>query len=189
MLPTALIPVRIAPTAKHRLAHVLGPDERIDLVRSLFEHVLAVTLDTGLPVIVLSPTDIEVPESAEVWKDEEPGLNRAIGAALRKIGTPVLVVHADLPFLSTSDIERVLSSDADVVIARAHDGGTNGLLLRKPLAPAFGRDSALAHAAGARSARLRTEVIDTPGFAQDVDDERSLGKLSAGGASFPGRRP
>lgn len=189
MLPTALIPVRIGRTAKRRLAHVLGPEERINLVRSLFEHVLGVTMEIGLRVIVLTPTDIDVPDGVEVWKDEVPGLNRAVGAAARSIGTPLLVVHADLPLLATSDLERVLSSDADVVIARAHDGGTNGLLLRRPLATAFGPDSASAHAVSARGARLRAEVIDIPGFAEDIDDERSLRRFSASGVSFPGRRP
>lgn len=179
MLPTALIPVRIAPTAKRRLAHVLGPSERMRLVRELFEHVCAVLLDAGLVVAALSPTEIDVPDAVELWRDEAAGLNAAVGAALARLPPPVLVVHADLPRLGPSDIDRVLGADADVVIARAHDGGTNGLLLRRMISPAFGRGSAVAHARRAREAGLRAYVAETPGFALDVDDESSLSACGA----------
>ncbi len=187
MLPTALIPVRIARTAKRRLAHVLGPQERMGLVRALFEHVVSVVQDAGLPLVVLSPNEISDLDGVEVWPDAKAGLNGAIDAALRRLGAPVFVIHGDLPLLGPADIDRVLGADADVVIARARDGGTNGLLLRRLIAPAFGPDSAAAHAARARASSLRTHVVDTPGFAMDVDDETSLS--ASGAAWLLGTRP
>jgi 2-phospho-L-lactate guanylyltransferase len=187
VLPTALIPVRIGRTAKRRLAHVLGPDERVRLVRTLFEHVASVTSDAGLRVVALTPGNLDPMDGIEVWQDEGSGLNRAVDAAVRRIGAPVLVVHADLPLLGTDDIDQVLASHADVVIARAHDGGTNGLLLRRLMTPAFGPSSASVHARRARSAGLRVHVVDLPGFALDVDDE--VGLSACGAAFFPGTRP
>lgn len=171
--PTGLVPVRVTPGAKRRLAHVLSARERMRLVRALFDHVTAVLADAGLDVIALSPTPIEAP-GVEVWTDAAPGLNRALEVALGRLGEPVLVVHADLPLLSTADVDRVLGHRADVVVARALDGGTNGLLMREPIRPAFGPGSAHAHARRARGAGLRTAVVDVPGFALDVDDDAAL---------------
>jgi 2-phospho-L-lactate guanylyltransferase len=185
VLPTALIPIRTGRTAKRRLAHVLGPDERDALVRSLFDHVAAVVLEAGLRTVALTPGSIQPPDGVEVWPDEGAGLNRAVQAALLRTGVPVLVVHADLPLLSPADVDCVLASEADVVIARSEDGGTNGLLMRRLITPAFGSGSATLHASGARGAGLRVHVLDTPGFATDVDDEVGL---SACAAFFPGTR-
>jgi 2-phospho-L-lactate guanylyltransferase len=176
--------VRLGPTAKRRLAHVLGPDERSRLVRALFDHVVYVLDNAGLRVVVLSPSKISVP--FEVWSDERPGLNAALGSALRRIDAPVLVVHADLPRLETDDVDEIIGSTADVVVARSRDGGTNGLLLRRLIAPAFGPGSALVHAARARASGLRAHVVDTPGFAFDVDDEAALS--ACGAACVPGTR-
>ncbi|MGH2758899.1 MAG: 2-phospho-L-lactate guanylyltransferase [Actinomycetota bacterium] len=187
MLPTALVPVRAGPTAKRRLAHVLGPLERDKLVRALFAHVVSTLDQAGLKTIALAPDAIDAPAGVEVWRDAAPGLNRAIAAALRRLETPILIVHADLPRLQADDIDRVLTAPGDVVVARSRDGGTNGLLLRRLIAPGFGPGSAAAHASRARSAGLRATVIDTPGLALDVDDETSL---SASGAwSVRGTRP
>jgi 2-phospho-L-lactate guanylyltransferase len=172
MLPTAIVPVRIAPTAKRRLAHALGPADRMSLVRTLFEHVTDVLLDVGLSVVALSPTPIDAP--VEVLLDEAVGLNAALNRALVVIGTPAIVVHADLPLVAPSDVEAVLASTSEVVVARARDGGTNALLLRRPMRVTFGPVSALAHARRARTAGLSTRVLDVPGLAWDVDDEVGL---------------
>ncbi len=177
----------MAPTAKRRLAHVLSGDERIRLVRNLFGHVVSVLLDAGLAVIALAPDHLEVPKDVEVWRDEASGLNRAVGAALGRIGAPVLVVHADLPRIGVSDVDRIVASRADVTIARAHDGGTNALLMRTLIAPAFGPASAAKHASRARAEGLAVSVLDIPGLALDVDDESTLSAYA--GASALRRRP
>jgi len=174
LLLPALIPVRMGPTAKRRLAHVLSAAERAALVRSLLDHVVAV-----LPVDV---------QGAEIWTDEAPGLNAAVAAALERLGPHALVVHADLPLLSAADVDAVLGAEGDVVIARSYDGGTNGLLMRSIIRPAFGVGSALMHADRARRAGLRAAVLDIPGFAMDVDDEVGLSACDGAGVS-PYTRP
>jgi 2-phospho-L-lactate guanylyltransferase len=173
MLPTALVPVRSGPTAKRRLAHVLPARERMRLVSELLAHVTGVLDEAGLRVVVLTPTPLDV-VGAEVWTDEASGLNAALAAAIDRLGAPVLVVHADLPLLGGADVSAVLADDADVVVGRSYDGGTNGLLLRSPIRPAFGPQSAAAHAIRARRAGLRASVLDIPGFQIDVDDESGL---------------
>jgi 2-phospho-L-lactate guanylyltransferase len=161
--------------------------QREELVRGLLSHVTGVLTDAGLRVVVLSPTPVDV-EAAEVWTDEAPGLNAALAAAIERLGAPVLVVHADLPLLQTADVDRVLDKEAEVVIARSYDGGTNGLLLRSLIRPAFGHESATAHATRARRSGLRASVLDVPGFALDVDDEAGLSFCGSVSAS-PRTRP
>ena len=59
----------------------------------------------------------------------------------------MLVVPADVPLITPDAVDLVVSSAPDgpvVVVAPAHDGGTNGLLLRPPdvISPQFGPSSA-----------------------------------------------
>jgi 2-phospho-L-lactate guanylyltransferase len=184
MLPTALVPVRMAPVAKRRLAHVISPAERSELIARLFGHVVNALEAAGLHVVALSPHPIDAP-GLEVWRDTASGLNRALHAAIGRAGTPVLVVHADLPHITPDDVHALLDVPADVVIARAHDGGTNALMLRKRMRPAFGTGSALAHAARARDSGLSARVLDRSGLALDVDDEATLTAWRASSSRSP----
>lgn len=154
----------------------------------LFGHVVSVLERAGLPLVVLTPGELRAPGGVEVWRDEAPGLNAAVGAALRRLGAPALIVHADLPHLQIGDVDVVLGSPGDVVVARSRDGGTNGLLMRRLITPSFGPGSALAHVSTARTMGLRARVLDVPGFAVDVDDEPALLSVS-GGASYLRKRP
>ena len=185
MPPIALVPVRMAPVAKRRLAHVADPAARAALVRELFEHVVGVLGDAGLHVVALAPHPLPA-EGIEVWRDGAPGLNAAVDDAVARTGVPVLIVHADLPALGASDVDAVLSSPADVVIGRALDGGTNALLMRRSIRVAFGPGSALMHARRARGQGLRAHVIDRPGLAVDVDNAAALTVLR--GAAYQRRR-
>lgn len=172
--PTAIVPLRTGPTLKRRLAHVIGPDRRRAIVRSMFEHVVDVLRRRGLRVVVISPRPLDMDVDVETWIDSGAGLNTVLDDAVRRAGEPVLIVHGDLPLVRSDDIDAVLERDADVVIARARDGGTNALLMRERIRCAFGPSSALAHAARARKAGLRAHVLDRPGLALDVDDASSL---------------
>jgi 2-phospho-L-lactate guanylyltransferase len=163
----------MGPIAKRRLAHVADPSERTALVRDLFEHVVGVLSSAGLDVVALAPHPLSF-EGVEVWRDRGPGLNAAVNDAIGRTGIPVLIVHADLPSLAVSDVYALLDSPAQVVIGRSIDGGTNAMLMRHRIRASFGPGSALIHAQRARSAGLRTTVIDRPGLALDVDDEPAL---------------
>ncbi len=179
MLPTALVPVRIEPIAKRRLAHLMDGPQRSDLVAALFRGVVRVLTDAGLPVVALAPHPIDVPDGVELWIDDAPGLNRALASAVARAGLPVLIVHADVVGLAVTDVTAMVEAPGDVVIGRARDGGTNALLLRSELGLSFGPNSALVHAQRARAAGLRTIVIDRPGLALDVDEGAALTSSSS----------
>jgi 2-phospho-L-lactate guanylyltransferase len=162
----------------------MGAGQRRDLMEALFEHVVGVLADTGLHVVTLSPHAIEAAPGTENWVDGGSGLNAALDLAVIRAGTPVLIVHADLPSVERGDVEALIDSPGDVVIARANDGGTNALLMRTRIRCAFGPGSALAHAARARASGLRALVVDRPGLALDVDDEASLSAASSRTSSW-----
>jgi 2-phospho-L-lactate guanylyltransferase len=166
--------VRIGQASKTRLAHIASPAEREQIARELFTHVVGVLRASGLSVIALAPHPLEDAAGAEVWRDEGAGLNASIDRAVERTGTPVLIVHADLPFITPDDVHALIQTEGDVVIARANDGGTNALLMRERISSAFGIDTALAHAARARSQGLRVCVVDRENLALDVDDEAAL---------------
>ncbi len=171
----ALVPVRLAPPAKLRLAHVLSPAERTCLVQALFRHVSGVLEEAGLDVVALAAGGRPTAPEVEVWDDPGIGLNRGLSWALRRLGGRALILPADLPWITAEDVRGLLREPGELVVARAHDGGTNALALRRPgLAPAFGSGSALAHADGGRRAGLHTRVVDLPAFRWDLDDEAML---------------
>lgn len=174
MVPIALVPVRTAPVPKKRLAWKLDQPARAALVRMWLDHVIGVIGSCGLEVIVLSPHELDV--DAEVWLDQGAGLDQAVNDGISRAGHPAMVVHADLPRLGPEDIDVITGSDADVVIGRSRDGGTNALLVRRKFRARFGRSSALQHAHRARAAGLRAIVLDRPGLALDVDDSAALVK-------------
>lgn len=186
---TALVPVRLAPAAKHRLAHVLSTDERRRLVEALFGHVVGVLGEAGFEVVALAAGGRpSVDADVEVWDDPGRGLNAGLSWALGRLGGRALVLPADLPWLGPGDVRELLREPGDAVVARAHDGGTGGLLLRRPgLVPAFGPRSALGHARGGRERGLDARVVDLPAFRWDLDDEATL-RRAAGSPALAGLR-
>jgi 2-phospho-L-lactate guanylyltransferase len=102
----------------------------------------------------------------------------------------VLFLSADLPTVSTDDVEAMIAScpPRGIAIGRAHDAGTNALALRPPdvLVPSFGapRSSAV-HAALAAAAGVAAVFVDRPGLALDLDTPSDLADAlaaPAGGA-------
>ncbi|MCS6801655.1 MAG: 2-phospho-L-lactate guanylyltransferase [Chloroflexota bacterium] len=184
----AVVPVKPFPSAKSRLAGVLSPADREALARGLFRHTLDVLLSASpidrLVVVgepVAHPAVLTIP-------DPTLGLNAAVaaGVAAARNADAVLVVPADLPFLSPAAIAQLVERRAPiadvphVVIApdRRHDG-TNALLLTPPtlLSPAFGPGSFAAHRQAAAAAGALLAVHSDPAFAFDLDLPDDLAAL------------
>lgn len=100
----------------------------------------------------------------------------------------VLYLSGDLPLVTAADIRAFvdIAPPRGVAIARAHDGGTNALLLRPPKAihPLFGQQpSAARHAASAAADGFDSRVADIDGLALDVDTISDLRIAQAGWAA------
>jgi 2-phospho-L-lactate guanylyltransferase len=192
------LPVKELDGAKARLAGLLTPEERPELVLAMLADVTAAALGTGLRPQVLSP-DAEVLRTAEelgaIGLREAAGadsLNTALSAAIASRAADcdsVLIVLPDVPLVQARDFVAMLGAgqapaapDRGVVLwpDRARRG-TNALLIRPPgtLAPSFGEDSFARHLAAADAAGVAARVRRFSRIALDVDTEDDLRELLA----------
>ena len=187
MSVAAAVPVKALGQAKSRLAREI-PDPS-GLVLFMLDRVLD-TLQ-GSPAIgrlaVVSP-DARVLERArargcEPLAQARGGLNEACAQACAwtRPGEALLVVHADLPWLTGDDLESVLAlaGDDDPIAVLGADRwgtGTNLLLARPPTALRFhfGPDSLGAHLEEARLRNVPARVVRRPGIAHDLDTANDL---------------
>jgi 2-phospho-L-lactate guanylyltransferase len=208
-----VVPAKSFARAKSRLAQALDPRARAALAQSLFEHVLDVSTACARVSGVLVVTDGDDVESialsrglACVRDAGEPPLSVAVDLGLRAVrdaivpaaprggagfgsGAPiesgVLVLMADLPWLTTADVASLVAAldHADLVAGPDEPRlGTNALALGPgvELATAFGRaDSFAQHLAIARAKRLRVAVHESPGVALDIDTPADLRAMDA----------
>jgi 2-phospho-L-lactate guanylyltransferase len=157
---TVVIPLKALSTAKGRLADAMEPDDRKAFVAWMAQRVITAcrNCDAVADILVVAGDDaaaaVATACGVRALVVAEPGLDAAMGAADAAVaGTDAsLVIAADLPELTPSDVEAVIRAAPDdtsaaVVIAPTHDGGTGALLRRPPtiIATAYGPGSARGH--------------------------------------------
>lgn len=201
MPATVLIPVNRLDRAKGRLAALLEPAERAELVRRSLGTVLGAVRGAGLEAVVLTSDDAVggiLPEGVRVLAEEAglEGLSAQIEGAAARLGVEeLLILHADLP-LATSEALRGLIAEApgapSATLVRPEDGGTNAMLLRPPgrFALAYGRGSGDLHESAARAAGMAVHRAEAPALSLDLDtpaDVRTLLSTAAGRETEAGR--
>ncbi len=201
MPTTVLIPVNRLDRAKGRLADLLEPEERAELVRRSLSAVLAAVEGAGMVAVVLTsdqavrailPADVRV-------LSEDPhlqGLSAQVERAAGLLGVQeLLILHADLPLVTAEALRDLVTQAPEApsaTLVRPRDGGTNAMLLRPPgrFPLAYGRGSGDLHESAAREAGLAVRRADTPALALDLDtpaDVRVLLSAADGRASEAGR--
>jgi 2-phospho-L-lactate guanylyltransferase len=192
----AVVVARVGPRAKSRLAVALEVDQRRQLALAMLADVLDVCTSISAPLsgvvaVVDDPVARGLAErnGAVVVTDGGGDMNAAVSlglcAALARGAQTAIVLPADIPLLSTSDLRVLLETAADaprsVVIGASRDGqGTNALLLRPPdvIRPAFGPPSVERHAQLGQHAAAATTIISNLGLALDVDTPQDLAALA-----------
>lgn len=172
----AVVPMKSMDLAKSRLSGMLDAGGRNALARQMLEHVLATLREAGIDSVRIASGD-----------EGKGDLNADVAAAARRVqeegATELLLVMADLPYLSAADVTAMIDAGrkSAVVIAEAKDGGTNALLLRPPtvlqFAFATGRPSAAFHADHARKGGIEPVFVRRPGLARDIDTPDDLKAL------------
>ncbi len=188
----AVVPVRGLPAGKRRLAALLNADERNTLVLAMLDDVVAALSAASLVdrVVIASRDAAARSEAARLGvefldqTDLRLGYNRAVTCAQKsyRSSAALLVVPADVPLITPDAVDLFVSaapSGAAVIVAPAHNGGTNALLLRPPgiIAPQFGPSSARAHeqsAAAAGEAGVPFRAVHIEVFAFDLDTPADL---------------
>jgi len=185
----ALVPIKRLFEAKQRLSLVLSPTARAKLVRAMLSDVLAVIRETnGLAGIAVVTSDPRLVPVDALWiSDPGTGLNGAIAAAAveleRRGATSMLIIPADVPFVTVTEIEALLAASREASVVMASDRarrGTNALLLTPPrlFDTHFGEDSLQKHIAGARATGQVAHIHDCPGLAFDIDRPQDLDELT-----------
>jgi len=184
----ALVPIKPFATAKTRLESLLTRPECARLAEEMARDVLrALYAAPDISGIALPTTEKKLATlaagatagKATRFYAEQPGedYRAALGRVAAELAAhgarQLLVLPADLPLLSSGDVQQLLESHRGGVTLcpAAVDGGTNGLLLSPPtLIPfLYGPDSAARHRAAAAAVGVTAQTADLPAFARDVD--------------------
>lgn len=181
-----VIPFKQPEQAKSRLAAALNEAERAALAGAMLHHVVAVASQAShiQQLCLLGPTRLDLSEDIPLLADPGTGLNPALHAALEHVlqggGTRMIVLFADLPLLTSQDIE-LLAAAPPQTIAMApdrHGTGTNALSLPLPEARGFtfcfGPDSFARHHTEADRLRIRIQEVHSQGLARDIDMPEDL---------------
>lgn len=185
----AIVPLKIIKKSKTRL-WALGPQDRAKLTVAMLRNVL---LALGNARKISDVTVVSADKSASriahrygakfLWEGKRHGLNRALRLAIRKLEErttgAAMIVHADLPLLTSRDIDKFLtrSQGFQIAIVPCKNGtGTNTLLLKPPHAipPVFGKGSYKTHLSLAKKTGFRWKVLRIRGIQFDIDDPRDL---------------
>ena len=196
----AIVPVKDLGETKSRLSGFLGPKERAVLTLWMLDHVLATLREVytvrRVGVVSPSPRVLFLAEDvdATALEQEGRGLNEALGQgrewAVSEGASSLLVLPADLPYLSTYDVQMLtrslesLSGERGAVISpdKAREG-TNAPTFRPADAMpfAFGPSSYETHLRTAKERGLEVGVYEHPGVTRDVDTHKDLQALIASG--------
>lgn len=190
MRTCALVPVKRLAHSKARLAPLLNSSERKDLTLKMLRHVLDALTDwTGQVLVVGSDQEVRKlsRNSGALFElDQTSSLNsavaQAIGRCVAKGFDAVLVVAADLPFLSSHELKKMTDNidEESIVICPSKDCGTNALFLRPSgsIPVRFGRGSLTGHLKEAMRSGRRFKLYWSPGLAFDLDTVTDFRMLS-----------
>ena len=181
------IPVKPFGVAKARLNPVLTGAERSRLGRAIAARTIERAKATGAVVAVVTgdrgvarwaeTSGVEVVAEAPEYGVGLNGAATAAAARAERDQSDWLILHADLPLLSTSDLKDAIGRrrPGRFVIAPSYDGGTSLLLGTGRFPFSYGTGSFHRHLRAAGGA----EVVVRTGLALDLDTPRDLAAARA----------
>ncbi len=201
MIIWAIIPVKPLHDSKSRLADVLSADERAALTSHILEstlHVLDRVKDIDRILVVSrdrKALKVARTGGASTYSEtDKQGLNsaltRASHIAAAKKADCILIIPADLPFITTEDVEKMIEqATEEVVVGISGDGGcqhraivicsdhnrdgSNALLICPPTGFTFqyGPNSFNLHLEEASRLGMSARVVEASGIKFDIDTE------------------
>ena len=190
-----IVPIKTRSECKSRLRNAMQPPARRRLAQEMLEHVLAQASHSDLvdKVLVVSPERDRLSRYVLLLQDRGKDLNAALdmgrALAISRGASELTILAADLPMVTTSEIDSLVAAgrQSEVAIAPDRAGiGTNGLFLAKPqnFAFQFGTGSFARHEAEAIRRGSRPTRCILPGLAADVDTGDDLQHWLAVGHPF-----
>lgn len=190
----AIVPFKALEDAKQRLASLLSPAERRNLMLAMARDVLAALCQSSAlsGVLIVSRTS-EADALAQTFGTERfaespdadlPGaLAQASSHLLEHFGARgVMVVPADVPLISAREIDEILSghdltaAGAVTVVPDSEHVGTNCLALSPPgvIDFIFDGKSFKPHVDAAFAKGITPRIVPSSGFALDIDTADDL---------------
>jgi len=186
MRTLVVVPMKDPAVSKTRLASTMAAEDRKRISLTLFWGALDFFRNQYPEferlVVTASPRIAAIAggNSARVLLEEGIyGLNLAASSAFRWAVTAgfqrLLLVPGDIPVWLRGEVDELLNEGqvSTVVVARAHDGGTNALLIDLVRANQFvfqfGPDSSDQHAESARALALTAVLRSWPFLSRDID--------------------
>lgn len=192
----AIIPVKKFDTAKSRLASAMSDEDRRALALAMARDVATALKHAQTIARVVMVSDIPALERVTGFDGidhfhthQAQGLNEDLALAARwaetQGATHVLIVHADLPQLTSQAIDDFLAGVGDMpasqirVAACKQGTGTNLLLalVPLPLSLVFGRNSLARFCECAKAANISVDVVRDPVLANDIDTPEDFDAL------------
>ena len=181
-------PIKAPEACKTRLSGAMTDAARQALVRDMLRHVVEVASTMpGAEVRILGPSRHGLAADIPLLADPGGGLNAALAAAADAAGAAgasrLVIVAADLPRLTRSDLQALVSVDGEgLAVAPDRAGsGTNALSLPLPAARAlrfqYGPDSFTRHCAEAVRLGLSLQVIRSETLGLDIDQPEDLAAI------------
>lgn len=190
-----VIPVKPLNRAKSRLADVLAPEQRAQFAEMMLRRMLNVLQDvpqiTGTLVISRDQKALSIARElgAKTVQESSPSdLNPALTRATEVVrlwgGDAVLILPADLPFITAEDVSQIAENGrygSTIVIAtdEAKDG-TNAMLVQPlGLIPyAYGDQSYERHVIAAKLAGAELKIYESSTTELDIDMPADLDKFN-----------
>ena len=188
----AVIPVKNLNESKQRLSSVFSPQERKQLTLAMLTDVLTAVKGSNIRKIVISATDPELAQIAQklgvsFFSPSQNGLNPAVDEAItwsiNDGADSVLVLPADLPLLTSQEINQIIALGKNesslIVICPSWNWGTNALFQKstKLISSRFGPNSFTEHIRQAYCSGICVWIHFSPGISTDIDSEKDLSKL------------
>jgi 2-phospho-L-lactate/phosphoenolpyruvate guanylyltransferase len=187
----AVVPVKERERSKERLAPLLSPKLRAELMLAMFEDVLVALAATpglaGIAVVTLDPGARRLAGQyrARVLDiGARDGHTGAVMAAARLLAEEeregMLTVPGDIPLVTPAEIADLLAAHRprpSFTIAPSRDErGSNAILCSPPDAVLlrFGENSFFPHLQAAKARGIKPTVVRLPGLALDIDTPEDL---------------
>jgi 2-phospho-L-lactate/phosphoenolpyruvate guanylyltransferase len=199
-----LIPVKNLSYAKQRLASLLDQPMRTALAKAMLQDVLeAIYACPERPTAAVVTSDEFAVSAAREFgfeiipdrdnRSESDAIAMATEICVRRGVESTLVIPADIPLVTASELERIMRSapvEGSVLVSSADRRGSNAIW-RKPAALfplRFGSDSFRSHLAAARATRKPCRVLTLLGVGLDVDSASDLRALAASAGNTRAQR-
>lgn len=169
------IPIRSFASAKQRLSEHRTPPQRRDLAVQMANHSATVVSSVADVIVVTGDRDVrQWAATRSLPTLDDGGSLDGAGQAIvnHRGGAAWGILHADLPKLSTADLQTALAGfdERGCAIAPSWDGGTSLIMSRGTFEFSYGPGSFHRHFSQCPAAA----VIMRAGLALDVDEPEHL---------------